>query len=112
MGRVFWSGLFGGNSTSIRQPSNPNRNVGERNNCRRGGNIENDPLAVQSTLASTNPSGSLANLALSYNLVLPLAVAMQISQKKRQKVRYQLVLMMISVKTIAKALEEYSRYRQ
>ena len=36
--------------------------MGERNNCRRGGNIENDPLAVQSTLASTNPSGgSLAN---------------------------------------------------
>ena len=61
MGRVFWSGLVGGTSTSIRQSSDPVRNVGERNNCRRGGNIENETVAVSSTLASTNPSGSLAN---------------------------------------------------
>ena len=53
--------MVSGNSTSTRQPSNPVRNVGERNNCRRGGTIENDTVTVSSTLASTNPSGRLAN---------------------------------------------------
>ena len=35
--------------------------MGERNNCRRGRNIENNTAAVLSRVASTNPSGSLTN---------------------------------------------------
>ena len=67
LSRVFWSGLVGGNSTRVRQPGNPVRGVLRRIPQiklpfpRRGGNVENDPVAVPSTLASTNPRGSLAN---------------------------------------------------
>ena len=67
LGRVFWSGLVGGNSTSIMQPGNPVGGVLRTIPRiklpfpRRGGNVENDPVAVPSTLASTNPRGSLAN---------------------------------------------------
>ena len=76
LGRVFWSGVVSGNSTSTGQPSNPVRNVGERNNCRRGGNIESDTVAVSSTLllyrlllpALIQVEAS-SILALSYNLV-------------------------------------------
>ena len=72
---------------------------------RRGGNGENDPVAVPSTLASNNPGGFLASPGIALQHSSTLGGDNGDVAEERLKVRYQLVMMTISMKTIARALE-------